>query len=133
MYATVPATSRGSDDGLRLRPVMRAWFKTTLQGFHGLREPRYVPTQRLQFGIEDVREEMLRLLEDLPAREVSRAALRLRIAMDAQALWFLRADLLGTLSKHHGEQEACRRIQRVTALLEALIPPGLRARPSPLA
>ena len=112
---------------------MRAWFKTTFPGLHGWRDVQYVPTRTLQVGIEDVRQEMLRLLEDMPPTEVARAALRLRIARDAQALWFLRTDLLHALAKQVGEPEAARRLQRVTALLEALIPRGLRTRASPLA
>lgn len=56
-------------------------------------------------------------------------AYRIRCATDAQALWFLRGDLMAVLASNHGELAARRRLDTISDMFGDLLPEGLRPRP----
>ncbi|HSI54391.1 MAG: hypothetical protein ACAH21_13675 [Ramlibacter sp.] len=86
----------------------------------------------LENGTEDIRESMLGTLGDAGTKQFPHVTRRIRYANDVQALWYLRGDLMGALAAIHGEMEARRRIAKVTAMFQGLLPNGLNSRPSPL-
>jgi hypothetical protein len=57
---------------------------------------------------------------------------RIRYAIDVQALWFLRGDLMAVLASKFGEAEAREKLVPVSAMFQDGLPQGLRSRPSPL-
>lgn len=75
--------------------------------------------------IEAVRQTMLRALgADVP-RECAALPLRIRYAVDAQRLWYLRAELMQALARVHGEAHAAQQLARVTEMFHDLLPRGL--------
>ncbi len=86
----------------------------------------------LEIGIQDIRDAMLELMGDVgdnPSPQVTR---RIRYAVDIQALWYLRGDLMAVLAKKHGEAAARDKLEPITEMFTDLGPLGLKSRPSPL-
>lgn len=86
----------------------------------------------LEIGMQDIRDAMLDLMGeggDHPAPQVTR---RIRYAIDIQALWYLRGDLMAVLAKRHGEVAAREKLAPITQMFADLGVTGLRSRPSPL-
>lgn len=79
-------------------------------------------------GLEEIREEMLALLEGISNLPLQR---RISYAHDIQGLWYLRGDLMSTLAGKVGEAQAKEEIVRITAMFQHLLPSGLKSRPSP--
>jgi hypothetical protein len=77
-------------------------------------------------GMERVRQAMLASLAGGAGCEVARMNLRLRYATDIEALWYLRGDLLSTLSAWRGECTARSMLDQVTALFQGQLPTALR-------
>ena len=84
--------------------------------------------------LEGIRQAMLDALE-APAdpttdRLVQKIRLghRIRTGKDAQALWYLRSDLMQFLSTSRGELEVARQLEQISSLFEGLLPPGLMPR-----
>ncbi len=48
------------------------------------------------------------------------------------ALWYLRGDVMALLAGRFGETGARERLEPVTDMFRAMLPQGLRSRPSPL-
>ena len=86
----------------------------------------------LQNRIEEIRLAMLDALGDHGAGQFPLLLRRLRYAEDAQALWYLRGDLMASLSVMSGEADARRAMRSITDMFRGLLPGGLASRPSPL-
>jgi len=115
------------------RILRMRWFQSAVYGLSELLGTKPCQaTGQVPPGTEDVRDAMIHLLDGARTERSAMVALRVYRAVDAKALWFLRADLLAALSAEHGELEARKAIRRVTAMLEAMIPADWHSRPSRL-
>ena len=113
------------------------WFKPNLRGsIYAIFSASSPPstTEAVEITIEDIRHCMLQLAltAAVPDDRLAMVARRIRYAVDVQALWFLRGDLVGLLASTLGEAAALEKIDAVGDLFEALLPQGMRSRPSPL-
>lgn len=109
------------------------WLKPTLRSVYGLLGNPPPPTDSiLEVGTEDVREAMLAALGPDGTRQFPHVTRRIRYASDIQSLWYLRGDLMATLSSMHGEVAARETVVRITAQFQGLLPGSLNSRPSPL-
>jgi hypothetical protein len=112
------------------------WFKPNLKSIHALFGFGHPPVQDstvLDLGIEDIREAMLALIEEVdPSRQHANVERRIRYAIDVLALWYLRGDLMALLATRYGEAGARERLDPVSDMFQAMLPQGLRSRPSPL-
>lgn len=88
------------------------------------------PDTQQAYSIEDVRESMLALVED--DADKPHVKRRIRYAIDVQALWYLRGDLMAVLAGRYGEAAAREKLSSINEMFENLLPTGLRSRPSPL-
>ena len=77
-------------------------------------------------GLEEVRRAMLHSLMGLTGCEVARMNMRLRYAGDIEALWYLRSDLLDTLTLLRGEAIAQTVLDRITPMFQGQLPLSLR-------
>lgn len=75
---------------------------------------------------------MLALMTDIGDNRFPQLARRIRYAIDVQALWYLRGDLMAVLAGRHGEAAAREKIDALAGMFEDLLPRGLKSRPSPL-
>ena len=112
-----------------------SWFKASirsgLQGLLGGHSP--TPSESLlESGTEDIREAMLALLGDAGCKQFPHVTRRLRYAVDVQALWYLRGELMGAVAALCGESEARRQVLQITQMFRGLVPGSLNSRPSPL-
>ena len=82
--------------------------------------------------LERVREAMICCLPDAEAMGYGHVVKRLEQAKDIEALWFLRADLMGALCAIEDEGTARRTMSRITPMFSGLLPASLNSRPSPL-
>ena len=85
------------------------------------------PHTVFQGGDEDnIRDALLDLLPpgDAAALEIATLRRRIRYANGCEALWYLRADLLGALARHAGEAAARQQL----AAIDHLFPRTLRQR-----
>jgi hypothetical protein len=82
--------------------------------------------------MDQVRETMLALTEEVGGERASGLARRIRYATDLQALWFMRGEIMQLLARTHGEAAARERVDEVSSLFADLLPSALRSRPSPL-
>jgi len=111
------------------------WFKPNLKSIHALfggHAGRDADTTVLDLGIEDIREAMLALLEEVEDGRVTPVERRIRYAVDVLGLWYLRGDLMAVLASQYGETGARDRLDPVSDMFRAMLPQGLRSRPSPL-
>jgi hypothetical protein len=75
--------------------------------------------------IESIREEMLRALSKAGVCHhlvYSRTWAAVMDAVEVDALWYLRSDLLALLSKHHGETTARMQLADITEMFRGMIP-----------
>ena len=77
-------------------------------------------------GLEEVRRAMLHSLMGLTGCEVARMNMRLPYAGDIEALWYLRSDLLDTLTLLRGEAIAQTVLDRITPMFQGQLPLSLR-------
>jgi hypothetical protein len=112
------------------------WFKPNLKSIHalfGFGHPPVPESTVLDLGIEDIREAMLALIEEVDeSRQHANVERRIRYAIDVLALWYLRGDLMALLASRYGEAGARERLDPVSEMFQAMLPQGLRSRPSPL-
>lgn len=114
------------------------WFKPNLRhSLHAIFSSSFpsaesAPTAVMEYDIEDIRQAMLGLMDDLLDAKFPQVVRRIRYASDVQALWFLRGDLMAVLATSHGELAAREKLEHVSEMFEDLLPDGLRSRPSPL-
>ncbi|MDB5891445.1 MAG: hypothetical protein JWP47_2276 [Polaromonas sp.] len=79
---------------------------------------------------EHIRDRMLMELSQCDADMQSGIARRVRYALDAQGLWYVRSELMAVLSSAHGETIASRKIADITNLFQHLLPESLTATPA---
>ncbi len=113
------------------------WFKPNLRSsinaIFGLTHGRQAASDSmLEIGIQDIREAMLELMGQMTDNPSPLVTRRIRYAVDIQALWYLRGDLMGVLAKRYGEAAARAKLEPITEMFADLGPLGLRSRPSPL-
>jgi hypothetical protein len=113
------------------------WFKPNLRGsIYAIFSASNAPstTAAVEISIEDIRHSMLQLAltAAVPDERLTIVARRIRYAVDVQALWFLRGDLVGLLASSLGEAAALEKVEAVSELFEALLPNAMRSRTSPL-
>ena len=83
--------------------------------------------------IERVRQAMLTALEGLPDTPAQDSAIRrVRWAPNAQALWYLRSDVMTLVSTQRGESAARQCLQEITQLFLGLVHANQMSRPSRL-
>ena len=73
-----------------------------------------------------MRRTMLNRLIGLTGCEVARMNMRVRYAGDIEALWYLRSDLLHTLTLLRGEAIAQTVLDRITPMFQGQLPLSLR-------
>ena len=83
--------------------------------------------------LEAIRRSMIEALGEQGSCVYPMVARRIRLAIDAQSLWYVRGDLMAALARMHGEALARQQINRLTALFEDLLPPSLAPRSRSLA
>jgi hypothetical protein len=110
------------------------WLKPSIRNsIYGLLGHSILPSaSMLDDGMEDIRESMLALLGDAGHQRFPQVTRRIRYAVDIQALWYLRGDLMAALAALQGEAAARKRVQGITAMFRGLLPGSLNSRPSPL-
>lgn len=113
------------------------WFKHDLKSsffaMFASGAPSVAPELAPAVTVEDIRQAMLALIGDPEDSRFSHVGRRIRGALDAVALWYLRADLMALLAGRDGEAQARQKLQAITGMFEHLLPLGLKSRPSPLA
>lgn len=82
---------------------------------------------RKEDRMEDIRDAMLQELHDA-SEDYPHVLRRIRLATDIQTLWYLRGDSMSILAARHGENEAGRRMARITTMFHGLLPRGLSPR-----
>jgi len=112
------------------------WFKPNLRGsihaiFSSTRPPASAESMP-HVGIEDIRGSMLALIADVGEHHFPQVTRRIRYALDVQALWYLRGDLMAVLASRDGEAAALRQLEPITQMFEDMLPRGLKSRHSPL-
>ncbi len=113
------------------------WFKSNLRSsLHAIFSASH-PQDSSQavaedVRVDDIRDAMLVLLGGAEGDRATHVKRRIRYAVDVQALWFLRGDLMAVLAGAHGEGAARQMLLGVSGMFDNLLPQGLRSRPSPL-
>ncbi len=93
------------------------WAKTSLRNsFFGwlAHQPAAQPSERL----EEIRRAMLALLEQSPVGDNSAVERKVLFAHDIDALWYLRIDLMTTLSEARGESVARTCLADITRMFD---------------
>jgi hypothetical protein len=83
-------------------------------------------------ALENIRSLMLTLADTEDSERARGLKRRIRYAMDLQALWFMRGELMGLLARTQGEVAARDQVDQLSCHFEDNLPSGLRSRPSPL-
>ena len=112
------------------------WFKPNIRSsFYALlalvRHPEPQDTV-LEYSVEGIRESMLALVGDNADNSLLQVTRRIRYAVDVQALWYLRGEVMAVLASRHGEAVALERVEELTKMFHDFLPRGLQSRPSPL-
>jgi hypothetical protein len=113
-----------------LKPNLRSSIRNSIHAILTLGHSTSAPASLPGYGIEDIRESMLALVED--DGDKPHVKRRIRYAVDVQALWYLRGDLMSVLAGRYGEVAARTKLTAINQMFENLLPEGLRSRPSPL-
>ncbi len=106
------------------REIMRRWkISKFATSFMGLRSD-ISSDDKLESRIEEVRSAMLDALFDALESDAQRSLLliKLRGATEIQTLWYLRSDLVATISEYIGESEAMARVGILTDLFRGMVP-----------
>jgi|KBSSwiStaDraftv2_1062776.scaffolds.fasta_scaffold399306_1 hypothetical protein len=82
--------------------------------------------------LDELRREMLALAVLTETNRSELLARRIRYAVQVETLWYARGELMGQLARGYGEQEAREKVVALDDLFTALLPRGLRSRPSRL-
>lgn len=82
--------------------------------------------------LEEIRASMLLELEHHDATTHARVLRHICYAVDVQALWYTRGELMGALSTQYGETQARTRLDRISNLFKGQLPHSLKSRHSPL-
>ena len=110
------------------------WIKPNLRSsLYSLLGAAPEPSEsRLEDATEEIRDAMLAALgPDGPTR-MPNTVRKIRYAVDIQALWYLRGELMAGLSATQGESVASQQVTQLSQMFRGLLPAGLGSRPSPL-
>ncbi|MDB5880392.1 MAG: hypothetical protein JWP43_270 [Ramlibacter sp.] len=113
-----------------LRPRLRNSIRNSINAILTLGHSFSASASPPEHGIEDIRDSMLALVDD--DTDKPHVKRRIRYAVDVQALWYLRGDVMSVLASKHGEAVARAKLSSINDMFENLLPQGLRSRPSPL-
>jgi len=113
-----------------LRPRLRNSIRNSINAILSLGNSATGPGSLPEYGIEEIRESMLALVDG--ETDKPHVIRRIRYAVDVQGLWYLRGDLMSLLAGRYGEAVARSKISAINDMFENLLPQGLRSRPSPL-
>ncbi|MEO8857250.1 MAG: hypothetical protein ABI343_09705 [Burkholderiaceae bacterium] len=107
------------------------WLKPNLKSIYSLLgkpPPTEAPAQT--FRMEAVRQTMLDVTKasGLEARHPELVR-QIAYAVDIQALWYVRSDLMTAIASERGETFAQEKIAGISALFEGLLPQSFRYRP----
>ncbi len=80
--------------------------------------------------IEQIRQSMLDELGEFGQAHFPKIVVRVRYALDAQALWFIRSEVMSVLGARYGETIAREKINQISKNFIGLLPKGLISRPS---
>lgn len=83
--------------------------------------------------LENIRRAMLQSMGEPDATGGSVVQLRVTYAESLQDLWYLRGDVMATISAAKGESVARTKIAQISELFKGKLPNGLGSRSSPLA
>ena len=109
------------------------WLKTQLKSsLLALLGSTPIASSMRNERVEHVRQLMLNELGEFGDIHFSRIVVRVRYALDAQALWFMRGEIMTVLSAMHGENIAQEKIKQISKEFIGLLPKGLIARSSSL-
>lgn len=89
---------------------------------HTLREDR----------IDEIRRLMLDELGECGDEHFQKVVRRIRYAIDAESLWFLRIEVMSVLGEIYGETVAHQKIEKISEQFKGLLPKSLISRPSSL-
>jgi hypothetical protein len=82
--------------------------------------------------IEHIRQLMLDELGEFGDAHFPKIVCRVRYAIDAEALWFVRSDVMDILGTMHGETIGQEKIKGISEQFKGLLPKGLTSRSSSL-
>jgi hypothetical protein len=82
--------------------------------------------------VDAIRASMLRELEPHNATTHARVLWHVRSAVDIEALWYLRGEIMEALSAEHGEVAARETLVRISRLFKGQLPGSLKSRASRL-
>jgi hypothetical protein len=112
------------------------WFKpnlrNSLHALFGTSAPSPPTEIESVFSLDDIRAAMLELLPEDEDERTQIVRRRIRFADNAEALWFLRGELMAVLARTLTESAALDRIAGISDMFADRLPRGLRSRPSPL-
>ena len=83
-------------------------------------------------SLDTIRNAMLEAIEPLGTNKFAVVQLRVSYANDVQDLWYLRGDLMASLSSGYGEAIAKAKVTQISEMFRGQLPIGLSSRPSPL-
>ena len=113
--------------------IFMRWLKTHLKNcFQALMGSGTATLSRQEGLTEDIRQFILDELGELGEKKHPKTVLRVRYAQDAQALWYVRGDLMAALADTHGETIAREKVAHISDMFKGLLPRGLSSRPSSL-
>lgn len=106
------------------------WMKPNLRNrLDALLGVKPAPSREVvQRRMEAIREAMLDLLGEKGQSDHPTLARRVRHAVDVQALWYARSDLMGALAGLNGEVWAREQVDSVTTLFQGVLPDTLYGR-----
>lgn len=109
------------------------WLNTQLKSSLLALLGNTVMTSTLREGrIEHIRQLMLDELGEFGQLHFPNVVRRVRYAIDAQALWYVRSEVMTVLSALHGESIAREKIHHISHQFKGLVPKGLTSRSSSL-
>lgn len=82
--------------------------------------------------LDQLRRQMLAMALESQGERSELLVRRIRYAVSVESLWYARGALMGQLAKLHGEALARDQVDALEPQFTALLPRGLRSRPSPL-
>lgn len=107
------------------------WFNSQLKSsLLALLSPDVLKPSVRENRTEDIREWMLDELEQSEELKFPTIVRQVRYATDAQALWFMRGEVMTALAAMHGETVAREKISHISQKFKGLLPKGLNSRSS---
>lgn len=98
-----------------------AKFKESLINLFSNSQP--APTDSvMEDSLDDVRHAMLATLGERGAQAYPTVTRKIRLARDIQSLWYLRSDLMASLSNMVGESAAHEKVTKVSDMFQGLLP-----------